>query len=94
MKNISGDKIRCLCAKCKNKKFHHKDVVKMYLLKQRFIKKYLRWFANEKPCVLYKIMEEMMIDSTFNSSNIHRKFLSIFLIFLLPLISFHLNIYK
>ena len=32
MKNISENKIRYLCAKYKNKKFHHKNVVTMYIL--------------------------------------------------------------
>jgi len=26
-KNISDNKIRCLCVKCKDKKLHHKDVI-------------------------------------------------------------------
>jgi len=33
MKNISRGKIRCPYMKCKNKKFHHNDVVMMHLLK-------------------------------------------------------------
>jgi len=32
--DISADKIRCLCVKCTNKKFHHKDIVMMHLLKK------------------------------------------------------------
>jgi hypothetical protein len=36
LKNINDGKIRCPCVKCKNKKFHHKDVVTMHLLKKRF----------------------------------------------------------
>jgi len=39
--NISENKIRCPCAKCKNKKFHYKDVVMMHQLKRGFIEKYL-----------------------------------------------------
>jgi hypothetical protein len=30
--NINGDGIRCLCKRCKNKKFLDLDVVMMYLL--------------------------------------------------------------
>jgi len=33
-KNISEGKIRCLCMKCENKKFHHRDVVMIHLLKK------------------------------------------------------------
>jgi hypothetical protein len=36
LKNINDGKIRCSCVKCKNKKFHHKDVVTMHLFKKRF----------------------------------------------------------
>jgi len=34
MKNISRDKIRYPCVKCKNKKFYHKDIVTIYLFKK------------------------------------------------------------
>jgi hypothetical protein len=34
-KNISVGKIRCSCVKCKNKKFHYKDVVMIHLLKKK-----------------------------------------------------------
>jgi len=35
-KNFSGNEIRCPCAKCKNKKFYHKDLVMMHLLKKGY----------------------------------------------------------
>jgi hypothetical protein len=38
-KNISRGKIICPCAKCKNKKFHHKNVLTMHILKKGFIEK-------------------------------------------------------
>jgi len=38
-KNISEGKIRCPCAKFKNKNIHHKDIITMHLLKKRVHKK-------------------------------------------------------
>ena len=40
-KNITEEKIKCLCVKCKNKKFHKSYVVTMYLLKKKLVEKYL-----------------------------------------------------
>jgi predicted GNAT superfamily acetyltransferase len=34
MNNISANKIRCLCVKYENNKFHHKNIVMMHLLKK------------------------------------------------------------
>ena len=71
-KNISVGKIRCSCVKCKNKKFHYKNVVMINLLKKRFIEKYLCWLAQEEPYVPYKMMLERMIGLTSRFSNIIR----------------------
>ena len=60
-----------LDVKCKNKKFHHKDVVTMYLLKKEFVEKYLNWFAHGEPYVPYEIMLEMIVSSTSASNNMH-----------------------
>ena len=55
----------------KNKKFHHKDVVIMHLLKKWFNEKNLYWFAHEEFYVPYKTMLEIIICLTSSSSNIH-----------------------
>jgi hypothetical protein len=62
MKNISEGKIRYPFSKCKNKKFHYKDIVMM------FIEKYLNLFMHGEP---YETMLEKMIGSTFSSNNIY-----------------------
>jgi len=67
LKNIIECEIRCPCVKYKNKKFHHKDVVMMHLLKKEFVDKYFCWV----PHVPYTIMFERMVDLTSSSSNIH-----------------------
>jgi hypothetical protein len=54
LKNINESEIRCLCVKCMNKKFHHKNIVMMHLNKKRFVEKYLCWLANKEPYVLTK----------------------------------------
>jgi hypothetical protein len=55
----------------KNKKFHHKNVVMMHLLKKGFIEKYLYWFAHGESYVPYKTILEMIIGLISSSSNIH-----------------------
>jgi hypothetical protein len=67
-KNISECEIRFSCVKCKNKKFHYKNVMMMYLFKIRFVEKYLYWFVYEEPYIPNKSMLQMMIGSTSNSS--------------------------
>ena len=54
MKNISGDKISYLCTKCKNKKFHHKDVVTMYILKKKSLRNTYISLHTENPAFLMK----------------------------------------
>ena len=71
MRNISGDNIRCPCKRCKNRKLLDWDVT-MHLLQIGFMEKYLCWFAHKKLYVPYKTMIERMVESTFNSSNVHR----------------------
>ena len=70
-KNISGGQIKCSCVKCKSKKFHQIEVMVMHLPKKKFVEKYLKRFAHEKPCVSYKTILKKMIDSTSSSSNIY-----------------------
>ena len=70
-RNISGGGIRRTCKRCKNKKFLFPNVVTMYLLQKRFMKKYMCWYAYGEPYVPHDIMVEMMVGSTFSSSNVH-----------------------
>jgi hypothetical protein len=39
LRNISGGGIKCLCKKCKNKKFLDSDIVMIHLLQKRFMEK-------------------------------------------------------
>jgi hypothetical protein len=70
-RNISGNDIRCLCKRCKNKNFLDLDVVTMHLLQKRFMKRYLCWFVYGEPYVPHEIMVEKMIGSTSNSNNVY-----------------------
>jgi hypothetical protein len=47
-KKFSVGSIRCLCRKCKNKKFLHSDVVMMHLLHKGFMKDYLCCYAHKE----------------------------------------------
>jgi hypothetical protein len=71
MKNISRGGIRYPCKRCKNKKFFDTNVVEMHLLQKTFMEKYLCLFAYGEPYISYETMVERMIDSTFNSNNVH-----------------------
>jgi len=71
-KNISGCGIRCLCKRCKNKKFLSPNVVMMSLLWKWFIEKYLCKFAHGKPYILYETMIGKMVASISSFSNMHR----------------------
>ena len=70
-KNISEGKIKCLCVKCKNKKFLQSDVVMMHLLKKGFVKKYLCWFAYGEPYAPYETMIERIVGSISSSNNMY-----------------------
>ena len=35
LNNINESEIRCLCVKCMNKKFHHKNIVMIHLIKKK-----------------------------------------------------------
>jgi hypothetical protein len=70
-KNISEGKIKCLCVKCKNKKFLQSDVVMMHLLKEGFVKKYLCWFAYREPHAPYETIIKKTVGSTSSSSNLY-----------------------
>jgi hypothetical protein len=70
-RNISGMSIRCLCKRCKNKKFINPDVVMMHLLRKRFIEKYLCWYAHEESYVPHDNMVERTVRSTSSSNNGH-----------------------
>jgi hypothetical protein len=48
LRNFSGGGIRCLCRKCKNKKYLHLDIVTMHLLHKGFMKDYLCWYAHKE----------------------------------------------
>ena len=54
--DISEDKIRCSYVKYTNKKFHHKNIVIMHLLKKKFVEKDLYWFAHKEPYIPYETM--------------------------------------
>jgi hypothetical protein len=76
-KNISGDEIRCSSAKYKNKKFHHKVVVMIHLLKNDFAKKYLCWFTHYKnhmflmkPCLKGWLTQLLVLEIYMSSQKI------------------------
>jgi len=71
MRNISRGGIRCLCKRCKNKKFLDSDVVIMHLLQKGFMEKYLYWYAYGELYVLHGTMVERMIESISSSINMH-----------------------
>jgi hypothetical protein len=71
LRNISGGGIRCLCKRCKNKKFIVPDVVMMHLLQKEFMEKYMCWYAHKEPYVPHNTMVEMMVGLTFSYSNVH-----------------------
>jgi hypothetical protein len=47
-------------------------VITIHFLQNRFIEKYVCWFAYGEPYVPYEIMIEMMVGSTSSCSNMHR----------------------
>jgi len=57
-RNISGDGIRCLCKRCKNKKILDPYIVTMHRLHKGFIKEYLCWYAHREPFVPHETMVE------------------------------------
>ena len=71
-RNISGDGIRCPYKRYKNKKFIDLDVVAMHLLQKRFMEKYLYWYAYREPYVPHNTIVERMVESTSNTSNMHK----------------------
>ena len=71
LKNISANEIRYPCVKCKNKMFHHKDIVMIHPFKKGFFKKYLYWYTYGETYVPYETLLERMIGSTSSSSNIY-----------------------
>ena len=72
LRNISGDGIKYLCVKCKNKKSHQSNDMMMHLLKKRFLEKYLYWFTHGEPYVPYETILERIVGITSSSSNIHQ----------------------
>jgi len=70
-RNFTDDDIRCLCTKCKNKKFLHQDVVTMHLLTKGFMEDYLCWYAHEELFVPDESMVERVAGSTSSASNVH-----------------------
>jgi hypothetical protein len=54
----------------KNKKFHHKDVVMMHLLKKGSLRN-IYWFAHGEFYVPYKTILEMIVGLISSSSNIY-----------------------
>jgi len=71
-KNFIGGGIRCLCRKCKNKKFLHPDGVTMNLLTKGFKEDYLCWYAHGELFVPNESMVEMVVWSTSRASNVHK----------------------
>jgi hypothetical protein len=69
LRNFIDGGIRCLCRKCKNKKFMHPDVVTMHLLTKGFIEDYLCWYAHGELFVPNEI--ERVVGSTSSASNVH-----------------------
>ena len=72
LKNISGDGIRCICKRCKNKKILDPYIVMIHLLHKGFIEEYLCWYAHREPFVPHETMVERMVGSTSSANNVHR----------------------
>jgi hypothetical protein len=70
-RNFSGDDIRCLCRKCKNKKYLHADIITIHLLHKGFMEDYLCWYTYGEQSVRNESMVERMVMSTFSASNVH-----------------------
>jgi hypothetical protein len=70
-RNFTRGGIRCLCKKCKNKKYLHPDIVMMHLLHKRFIEDYLCWYAYGELFVCNESMIERVVGSTSSASNMH-----------------------
>jgi len=71
LRNISGDCFRCLCMRCKNKKFIHQDVVTMHLLHKGFMEDYLCWYAHEELFIRNENTVKRMVGSTSSANNVH-----------------------
>jgi hypothetical protein len=71
LRNFTDGGIRCLCRKCKNKKFLHQDVVTMNLLTKGFMEDYLCWYAHGELFVPKKSMIERVVGSISSASNVH-----------------------
>jgi len=69
-KNFIGGSISCPCRKCENKKYPHPDIVMMHLLHKWFMENYLCWYAHREVFVRNKRMEERVVRSTSNASNV------------------------
>jgi len=71
-RNFSECGIKCLCSKCKSKKFLHPYIVTMHLLHKGFMEDYLCWYAHRELFVRNESMVERMVGSTIsNASNMH-----------------------
>ena len=70
-RNFSECGIKCLCSKCKSKKFLHPYIVTMHLLPKGFMEDYLCWYAHRELFVRNESMVERMVESTFSASNVH-----------------------
>jgi hypothetical protein len=70
-RNISEGDIRCLCKRCKKKKFLNLYVVTMHFLQKKFMERYLCWFVYREPYVPHETMVERIVGSTSSSSNVH-----------------------
>ena len=66
-RNTSGNGIRCLYKRYKNKKFLNSDVVTMYFLQKGFMERYMCKLIRRTICSLRD-----MIGSIYSSSNVHR----------------------
>jgi hypothetical protein len=70
-RNISGGNIRCLCKRCKNKKFSQSRCCNEVSSIKRVYEENLCWFAHVELYVPYDTIIERMVRSTYSSSNVH-----------------------
>jgi len=71
-RNFTRGGFRCLCRKCKNKKFLHPDSVMMNLLTKGFKEDCLCWNAHEELFVPNESMVERVVWSTSSASNMYK----------------------
>jgi hypothetical protein len=68
---VMGFKVLSIMHYLIREKFLDQDVITIYLLQKRLMEKYLCWYAHGKPYAPHNTMIEMIVRSTYSSSNVH-----------------------